>query len=503
MENMNLNSKTAFFNNMPFFIKAVFFFIITFYIFFYLQFSSPWLIGYDGFFHIKYSAILAQKGFINDLPWLQYTIHKEAYRDHHLLFHYLLIPFTSGSLMLGGKYAAVLFASLMGVALYILLNSAGVGFPSLWSFAAILSSHPFLYRMSLLRVQSLSLALLLLIFLFCMKRRYLLLYISSVIFVWMYDAFPLLIIFSLVFIVSGWLIEKRPDMKILYMTILGIVTGLVINPYFPGNVTSIIYNVSRTFLENPSGIKLGNEWQPYQSWDFVKNALPAFLVFPLTILFLPVIKKITREEYASVCLSLLFFFMTLKSRRFVEYWPVFAFLSASLVVGRRISWKFIIAGFILLLPLMNYNLKEAVRENNTSTNPESYIGSATWLKNNTSAGDVVFNSDWDDFPFLFFYNDKNYYIVGLDPMYLYSYDKDKSDIYRKVTRGQRKDPGSLIVEEFNSRYVFLDKDHDSLYKRLKEDPIAKKVFEDSGGYVFKLSPKDNEPPSEQKTKLIQ
>ncbi|MBI4826445.1 MAG: hypothetical protein HY807_08495 [Nitrospirae bacterium] len=498
METKNWYTKRDFFKEVPFFIKALFFFIITFYIFFYIQFSVPWLVGYDGFFHIKYSAILAEKGFIDKLPWLQYTIHKDAYRDHHLLFHYLVVPFTYGNPMIGGKYATVLFASFMGLALYILLNSAGVRLPSLWSFAAIMSSHPFLFRMSLLRVQSLSLAALLLIFLFCMKRQYLMIYISSVIFVWLYDAFPLLIIFSLVFILSGWLVEKRPDIKIFHMTLLGIVTGLVVNPYFPGNVTSIIYNISRTFLENPSGIQLGSEWKPYQTWDFVRNSLPVFLVFPLTILFLPLVKKIKREEYASVCLSLLFLFMTLKSRRFVEYWPVFAFLSASLVVGRRVSWQFILAGFILLLPLMNFNFKEAVSESSTSTSPESYLGSAKWLEKNTSAGDIVFNADWDDFPFLFYYNAKNYYIVGLDPMYLYSYDKDKSALYRKITKGQKDETGKLIMEEFNSRYVFLDRDHDSLYERLSEDPLAKKVFEDSGGYVFKLSPEKDEPQTKQK-----
>jgi hypothetical protein len=394
--------------------------------------------------------------------------------------------------MLGGKLAAVVFTSLMGLVLYGLLRSAGVRYPSLWSLAALLSSHPFLFRMSLLRVQSLSLAVLLLIFLFCMKRKYLLLYIFSVIFVWLYDAFPLLLFISGIFIVSGWLIDRSPDMKVFYMTLLGILTGMVINPYFPDNITSFIYNISRTFLENPSGIRLGGEWYPYKTWDFVNNSLPVFLILPLTILFLPLVKKITREEYASLCLNLLFFVMTLKSRRFIEYWPVFAFLSASLIIGRRVSGRYVLVGFLLLLPLMNINIREAVNENRSYTDPVRYENSAKWLEKHTSPGDIVFNADWDDFPFLFFYNHKNYYIVGLDPMYLYSYDKDKSELYKKITKGKVSNPGRLIQEEFNSKYVFLDKGHKNFYKKLIKDPYADKVFEDTGGYVFEISTEEPE-----------
>lgn len=489
----NEHTKRGFFEGSPFYIKEIFFFVVVFYLFFYIQFAVQWLIGYDGFFHIKYSAILADEGFISDLPWLQYTIHRDAYRDHHLLFHYLVIPFTFGDLMLGGKIAAVTFASVMGLALYSLLNSAGVRYPSLWSLAAILSSHTFLFRMSLLRVQSLSLALLLLIFLFMMKRKYMLVYFVSILFVWLYDGFPLLIVFSFVFFISGWLVDKKLDMKMLYVPLLGIATGLLVNPYFPENIMSFIYNIERTLFESPSGIKLGHEWYPYKTWYLVKNSMPVFVIFPLTLLFLPLVKKITREEYAAFCLNLVFFILTLKSRRFIEYWPVFAFLSASLIIGRRVRGRYVVVGFLLFLPLMNINIRAAVEENKSYHDPVRYEGASKWFDKNTSQGDIVFNADWDDFPFLFFYNHKNYYIVGLDPMYLYTYDSDKSELYRQVTRGKKDDPAGIIMEEFNSRYVFLDKGHKALYKKLKKDPMAQKVFSDKGGYIFRLLPEEERP----------
>ena len=71
-------------------------FAVIFLISLFLQFASPFFVGIDSYFHIKFSEILKKEGFIDSLPWLYYTIHREEFRNHHLLFHYLLIPFTFG-----------------------------------------------------------------------------------------------------------------------------------------------------------------------------------------------------------------------------------------------------------------------------------------------------------------------------------------------------------------------------------------------------------------------
>jgi hypothetical protein len=47
-----------------------------------------------------------------------------------------------------------------------------------------------------------------------------------------------------------------------------------------------------------------------------------------------------------------------------------------------------------------------------------YANASLWLEKNTPAGSRVFQTDWDDFPRLFFYNTHNTYLIGLDPTYL-------------------------------------------------------------------------------------
>ena len=47
-------------------------------------------------------------------------------------------------------------------------------------------------------------------------------------------------------------------------------------------------------------------------------------------------------------------------------------------------------------------------------------------------------------------------------------------------------PAAPIRDEFGSKYVFLDKHHKALYRKLKDDPQAKMVYDDSGSYVFEV-----------------
>ena len=74
-----------------------------------LQFSSGALGSVDGYFHIRYGAILADAGwagFPPAFPGLPLTIlAPDRYFDHHMLFHFWLAAFTRGDLVLGAKLA--------------------------------------------------------------------------------------------------------------------------------------------------------------------------------------------------------------------------------------------------------------------------------------------------------------------------------------------------------------------------------------------------------------
>ena len=95
----------------------------------------------------------------------------------------------------------------------------------------------------------------------------------------------------------------------------------------------------------------------------------------------------------------------------------------------------------------------------SEADPYAYEGASEWIAANTPAGSMVFNTDWDDFPMLYYYNPSNAYIVGLDPTYLYDRDKELWNLYARITLGEEDDPAPLIRERFGAEYVFTDNDH--------------------------------------------
>jgi hypothetical protein len=88
-----------------------------------------------------------------------------------------------------------------------------------------------------------------------------------------------------------------------------------------------------------------------------------------------------------------------------------------------------------------------------------FQGASAWLVENTPAGARVFQTDWDDFPRLFFYNTHNTYLVGLDPTYMQFYDADLYAVWVDITRGRVEDPSQIIEENFGAEYILSDLIH--------------------------------------------
>jgi hypothetical protein len=63
------------------------------------------------------------------------------------------------------------------------------------------------------------------------------------------------------------------------------------------------------------------------------------------------------------------------------------------------------------------------REIGTTAPHDQYTKGIEWMRTHVPAGQVVFNTDWDDFPKLFYYDPTHAYVSGLDPTYLYDRDR--------------------------------------------------------------------------------
>ena len=113
-----------------------------------------------------------------------------------------------------------------------------------------------------------------------------------------------------------------------------------------------------------------------------------------------------------------------------------------------------------------------------------YARASTWLQQNTPAGERIFQTDWDDFPRLFFYNTDNTYLIGLDPTYMQLYDPDLYDQWVRITQGEIENPSTSILDDFGARYVISDLDHEDFIDRATEDPNMEEVYRDSQSVIF-------------------
>ena len=96
-----------------------------------------------------------------------------------------------------------------------------------------------------------------------------------------------------------------------------------------------------------------------------------------------------------------------------------------------------------------YRTAKDIRESDPR---DHYAKGALYLRANVPAGEMVFNTDWDDFPRLFYYDATHVYVSGLDPTYLLDKNADLSKLYERITTGEEEDPGPLIRDRLRRSF---------------------------------------------------
>lgn len=487
---------------LPLALFALFFFGMAL-----IQFATPDMPDNDGYYHIKLAWLMRTEGLKPEFPFLPLSILNETeFYDHHFLFHVALIPFTYGDLRLGAKWAAVFFASLAFLAVWYLFKRQRLPFAWLWALGLLGISDAFLFRMSITRAQSLSLGMLALAYAWLLEKKYKHLAVLGFIYVWTYDAFPLMIALAVLHFISVALIEQRIELRPLLYTSAGILAGMLVNPYFPDNLI-FSYHHMLPKLTHATSVSVGNEWYPYETKQLLDNSLPALIAFASGVLALGLSgRKMDVRTALGLLASLLFGLMLFQARRFVEYFPPFALIFAAFAwtplftpepatvvsassprfLPRLRAYAPVVMLSLGVLSSITTSISPARAAIDRSKPYGLYANASTWLASNTPAGSRVFQTDWDDFPRLFYYNTHNTYLVGLDPTYLQLYDAKLYDLWVDVTRGEVDTPSEIIATTFDSRFIHTDLNHKGFLQTAAADPGLKEVYRDDQAVIFEV-----------------
>lgn len=495
-------------------------FLVSVFLFGFLHFDATFA-DPDSFYHVKSAQFLFERGSITSFPWLNFTELKYNFTDHHFLYHLLLAPFVFGLPPLWGiKVATVFFASLAVVAFCFLLRSLRVK-GAFWYSLFLLTINPFVFRLGLAKAQGLVILFLFILLYLLFNRKYLQLMFLSCLYVWLYAGWPLTIficfVYGLLFLIwprkttilsfMKW--NKIKPFKnfvlLMFGVTIGSLAGVLFSPYFPGNLHFYYQQTFQIALVNYQYvIDVGGEWYPYEIFSLLTAAIPFFVLTIISVFaFLSSYKKQTINSWFAFIMSFIFFVLTLKSRRYVEYLVPFSVLFSAVTLNTFFTinqeWfkKYFSKSFLLVLPALlllgisplaarDINLVKEFYSSAFSFN--KFSRASTWLRINSEPGDLVFHSDWDEFPILFYNNDINYYIVGLDPTFMYNYDSELHRQWVEITRGENAaGMYDVIKNVFGAKYVFVDINQNIGFdNNLKNNIFFEKAYEDEEARIYRV-----------------
>ncbi len=502
----------------------------------------------DGYYHIRWSSLLwanfSQLQWLPEFSWLPLTVlNPSDYADHHFMFHLLQIPFLwFFDEVTAAKIGAIVFGSLAIFSVYWLLWRYKMKYLLLWLLALLTCANPFFYRMNMAKAPPLTIIYTVIGIYLLFEEKYKWLLPLAFVFVWTYSLFPLLLVIALIWVGIIAVDEARFEWKPLAYTIGGMILGNIINPYFPNNIALFLEHfwTKAGSLE----ITVGGEWYPYSGVQLLTHLTVALLAMLFGyILYRPQNKYLPKKATFFLVFATLLLIWMFRSKRLAEYFPpiAIAFLAFSWqaffkhpvielpeefirdidpyldsekqakpkgfwsIINQAVPW---VIGTVLVvvfywnfigvnfprLGLYHVGLVQSVRKNEPLT---KFKRSIEWARDNIPEGERIFNCNWDDFPKLFFFDQKHSYVYGLDPMYLYTENPELYGLVKDITGGKVEDPAPLIREKLGANYVFTPaKENVTFVAQILESGWADTVYQDKDAIILRIRSKRGTPPKE-------
>ncbi|MDQ3018614.1 MAG: hypothetical protein M3Q64_01950 [bacterium] len=474
------------------------------------RFADP-----DGFYHAKVAQLI-QGGMLSDsFPWLQFATWNNYFADQHYIYHVLLIPFASIQLL---PWSVVVFSALSITVFALLLRQFRVKYVWLWVILLLIGSVDFLFRINLVKANTLSLVLLFAAIMTIVHYRQsspshywrgiTILAIISALFVGTYGGFVFLPVIAGLYLALELVIYRKVSWWIVTAIALGIGAGIFLHPQHSSLLHHLYDQIFNTGLGAGSVVPAGSEWLPFNlDWFFKSNSLLIVAFILNAVVLLVEIKSIFRHQKKDnlfriwlFLITVLFLGLTLWHRRFIEYWAPFAILSAALALKPYLAQIDILKfrqavvfsrevgiATVLIVVMVGYagyyNVSHVVLSLRGGEKGLEYKAAAEWLAGHSQPGEVVLNTQWDQFPALFYWNSKNYYIVGMDPTFMYVHSPSLYWQWRKIADDNPSDWQSLkqvhgiMRNDLRSTWLFVDKNRNAdIYEYVLQD-ITGEYFE--------------------------
>ncbi|MBI2416204.1 MAG: hypothetical protein HYV33_06130 [Candidatus Kerfeldbacteria bacterium] len=465
----------------------------------------------DAFYHMKMAQLLTTQGVIQQFPWLPYTTLNQHFTDQHLLFHVLMMPFvTWGDPFVGIKLFTITLATVFIIVFATTLRAVGLRW---WLpvTLALLVTVPFTFRLNLVKATPLALILLCLAWLGIVKKRWWWVSAITVVYVWSYGGFAMLYLVLGCWLVSQWLTQPWRSWASTLWPMLavgtGTVLGLIVNPYFPNNILFYWDQLVQIGIINyRDSISVGAEWYTYNIAELLLGSVVLFsaAIVSLTLLIIQR-RRWAQLDWFAVFLALLGIALTIKSRRYVEYFGPYLAIAVAIWLRHQVvtwagvvqlmvrQWKIASLAVAVLavvifttLPVVLADVERNISDVRGGISVTKFKHSSQWLQTHAPPGSVVLHSDWDDFPSLFYYNSQAVYMAGLDPTFMYRFNPTLYQLWVDLTTGDYHGDVSAALTTLAVDYVLIEHDHVAMERLIKQTTRARLVYQDDEVTVYQV-----------------
>ncbi len=480
-----------------------------------LHFSSDKFADPDAFYHFRHAALYGEGYlFSSAFPWIPFSVIGKYSADIWYGFHVFLIPFTwIGDPVLAMRLAGVVLTWAFLLTIYCACAKLDLKPAWLWPFALLVSSAFLLHRVTMLRPQVLSLGLTVLLLAQIVLGNLRGVFVIAFAIAWVHLSlfFAPLILLGL-FPPIKIFTDKELRWQEFVAGCAGLVAGWLLRPNPLGAAAIAYVQVVDFTIANlaHAPLEFGSELRPLVL-AYYSNYLPFILMWAASLLFFLWRAIAHRSQSAlskepklllSATLSVVFFLVAvLFARRGFDFCSAFGVLVLALAVGEFMpgkNWpRLAVVGLFCVLAVYSVTQRHRVVALGWDVNQAE--PAARWLNANSNPGDVVFNFRWSYFPELFFWNTKNVYTSGMDPIFQYAFDPQLYLSGLKIAArrpsllcptGACADPAGvdgfkLLKERYRARYVYLLKEFDAnAYFHFLSDSRFALRYEDRGAAVF-------------------
>lgn len=485
----------------------------------------------DGFYHIRHSQIYRTTGLFNtSFPWVQYSVINQYSADIWYGFHIFILPFTYFQDLTDGINWGASFVTALAASLFFLsLLKLKIRWPLLWLGVFLFASADLLYRITMLRPHPLSLGLSMLLFAYLSTKetdrsRWLIFIIAAGI-SWLHLSLSWMGILIVAVIGVVEYMQKQPISARKYIAaMLGLLTGLILRPNPIGAIRLSYIQVVKLLFEKQGEVPLrfGRELMPFVWENFVDQLIPITVLILVAVGF--IIWLIAAKKWRDIpvefrspiisglVLGSIFFLLTFGvARRSNEIFIGFAVLFIGLAFSQvklwisKYEWQHYALGIAIFIALIYMPFKTMYRFDTymTGTFPVNRFKEVSeWLKANTQPKEIVFNAHWDRFAQLFYDNQHNYFINGMDPIFEYAYDPSlywkthflAIDAATSHTCGKVRclaeevEPiAQVLKKDFRASYILVEKRRNpKLSGYLNTAPEFSKVLETEQDLLFRI-----------------